>query len=291
MTDAPPLSRQTLYDRVWARPLATAARELGLSASGLGKICDRLLIPYPPRGHWAKVRAGRADPPPPLPPGPPGAEEAIIISADRAPSRRRRTRYSPEARREQLIDAAAELIAAEGLPAATMKAVARKVGVSEAQAHNYFHRRGDLLLALARRELHAMETHRRAELSRGHDRYTRVTLSTVTYLREAAQRGVLIQMLTQSAEVREGLKAERQVRRRWDTRRVAADLEQQYGLPPDLAYGSTAVLTALTRRAGRLLAAGKLSLESVERLTLAMVTAGNRALARAYRPPPGEEAT
>ncbi|WP_304168584.1 TetR/AcrR family transcriptional regulator [Phenylobacterium aquaticum] len=286
MTTTPPLTRLRLYELVWARPLAATARDLGLSGSGLSKICDRLLVPYPPRGHWAKVRAGRPSPAPPLPPGPAGVGELITISADRAPSRRQRTRFSPEARREQLIDAAAALISAEGLPAASMKAVARKLGISEAQAHNYFHRRADLLLALARRELHAMETHRRAELSRGHDRYTRVTLSTVTYLREVAERGVLIQMLTQSAEVREGLREERRVTRRWDTRRVAADLEANYSLPPELAFGSTAVLTALTRRAGRLLAGRKLSLEAAERLTLAIVTAGNRELARAYRSAP-----
>ncbi|MBP8248206.1 MAG: TetR family transcriptional regulator [Phenylobacterium sp.] len=282
-----PLTRQRLYDLVWAEPLAATARDLGLSSSGLGKICDRLLIPCPPRGHWARARAGRAEPAPPLPPAPEGAGEVIVITAGRAPSRRRRTRFSTETRREQLIEAAAELIAAEGLPAASMKAVARRLGISEAQAHNYFSKRRDLLLALARRELHAMETHRKAELNRGQDRYTRVMLSTVTYLREVAQRGALIQVLTQSAEVREGLREERRVTRRWDTRRVAEDLNLSYGLPPELAFGATAVLTALTRRAGRLLAGGKLSLESAERLTLAMVTAGNRELARAYRPKPG----
>lgn len=286
MPAAAPLTRRRLYDLVWRSPLAAAARDLGLSSSGLSKICDRLLIPYPPRGHWARVRAGRGSPPPPLPPAPEGAGELIEVSGVRAPSRRPRTRFSTEARREQLIEAAAELIAAEGLPAVSMKAVARKLGISEAQAHNYFPGRRDLLLALARRELHAMETHRRAELSRGQDRYTRVTLSTVTYLREVAERGALIQVLTQSAEVREGLRDERRVTRRWDTRRVAADLEASYGLPPDLAFGATAVLTALTRRAGRLLAGRKLSLESAERLTLAIVTAGNRELARAYRPAP-----
>lgn len=283
MSDAPPLTREALHAAVWARPLAETAQALGLSRSGLGKICDRLLVPCPPRGYWARRRAGRAEPPPPLPPAPEGAVAVIDISDQPAPSRRKRTRFSPQARRDQLVEGAARLIAAEGLSAVTMKAVARAAGISEAQAHNHFPRRRDLLVALARRELHAMETHRRAELARGHDRYTRVTLSTVTYLREVAERGVLIQVLTQSPEVREGLRAERGVTRSWDRRRVAADLETQYGLPPELAFGATAVLTTLTRRAGRLLADGRLTLASAERLTLAMVSAGNRALARAYR--------
>jgi hypothetical protein len=40
-------------------------------------------------------------------------------------------------------------------------------------------------------------------------------------------------------------------------------------------------------RAGRLVAGGRLSLASAERITLAMVEAGNRGLVRAYRPSGG----
>jgi AcrR family transcriptional regulator len=288
--DAPAeLTRLQLYELIWSRPLSVIARELGISGNGLSKICDRLLIPYPPRGYWAKAQAGRAPDAPPLPPAPDASDDCIVISGAPARSRRQRTRFSAEARREQLVEAAAELISAEGLSGASMKAVARRVGISEAQAHNHFPRRQDLLLALARRELHAMDAHRRAELSRGHDRYTRVTLSTVTYLREVAERGALIQVLLSSAEVREGLRAERQVTRRWDTNRVSEELTSRYGIPKDLARAHTIVLTSLSLRAGRLLAAKKLSLDAAERLTIALITAGNRELVGAYRAVPGAE--
>lgn len=284
------LTRLQLYDLVWSRPLNVVAKELGISGNGLSKICDRLLIPYPPRGHWAKANAGRAPGAPPLPPAPNASDDSIVISGAPARSRRQRTRFSAEARREQLVEAAAELIASEGLSGASMKSVARRVGISEAQAHNHFPRRQDLLLALARRELHAMDTHRRAELSRGHDRYTRVTLSTVTYLREVAERGALIQVLLSSAEVRDGLRAERQVTRGWDTNRVSEELTTRYRIPKDLARAHTIVLTSLSLRAGRLLAAKKLSLAAAERLTIALITSGNRDLVRAYRPTGDAEA-
>ncbi len=39
--------------------MSNIAVGLGLSANGLAKICDRLLIPYPTRGYWAKVYAGK----------------------------------------------------------------------------------------------------------------------------------------------------------------------------------------------------------------------------------------
>lgn len=277
------LTRRRLYDLVWTRPISVLAGELGISASGLSKICDRMLVPCPPRGHWAKARSGQSPERPPLPPAPKGAPDRIVISGERAPSRRRRTRLPPDERRQQLIDAAAALIAAEGLPALTMKAVARQVGVSEAQAHNHFPQARDLLLALARRELAAMEENRVAELSRGADRLERVTLSTVTYLREVAERGALIQVLTNSNEVRDALRQERNRTRRTGATRVADDLAETYGVAPALAYGATVILTALTRRAGRLVAERKLPLDAAERLTMTLVTAGNRELARGGR--------
>lgn len=33
--------------------------ELGITGNGLSKICDRLKVPYPPRGYWAKKEAGK----------------------------------------------------------------------------------------------------------------------------------------------------------------------------------------------------------------------------------------
>jgi AcrR family transcriptional regulator len=281
------LTRKQLYDRVWSAPMTRVAAELGLTGGGLAKVCDRLLIPYPPRGHWARAKGGQSAERPPLPAAPEGAEEPVLVAGERSGSRRRQTRAPAEARRAQLIDAAAEIIVAEGLPAATLKAAARRVGLSEAQAHNHFPRRADLLLALARRELQAMEARRHAELDHGRDRQERVRLSTLAYLREVAQRGALIQVLTNSTEVREGLRAEREQTRRSESRRVSTGLEAAYGLPPDLASGATRVLTAMALRAGRLVAGGRLSLASAEHITLAMVEAGNRGLVRAYRPSRG----
>ena len=278
------LTRQQLYDRVWAAPMSQVAAEFGLSGGGLAKICDRLLIPYPPRGHWARAKAGRAAERPPLPASAEPADALVLTAGERSRTRRRQTRAPAPVRRAQLLDAAAEIIVAEGLPATTLKAAARRVGLSEAQAHNHFPRRADLLVALARRELEAMETRRRAELDQGRDRQDRVRRSTLAYLREVAQRGALIQMLTASAEVREGLRAEREATRASESRRVSEGLEAAYGLPAELAVGATRVLTAVTLRAGRLVASRRLSLEAAEPLTLAMVEAGNRALVRAYRP-------
>jgi hypothetical protein len=55
----PTLTRQELYDLVWATPMAKLAESFGLSDVGLAKICDRHRVPTPPRGYWAKKNAGK----------------------------------------------------------------------------------------------------------------------------------------------------------------------------------------------------------------------------------------
>jgi hypothetical protein len=53
------LSRQELYDRVWAAPIQKLSSEFGLSDVGLAKLCRRYNIPVPPRAYWAKKQAGK----------------------------------------------------------------------------------------------------------------------------------------------------------------------------------------------------------------------------------------
>ena len=279
-TSAPPrLTREALYDQVWTTPLSTLALRWGISRSGLAKICDRLMVPYPGRGYWNAQKAER----PPLPPAPAGVDAEVDLSARAGRARRDRTRLSPEARQDQLMAAAATIITAEGLHAATMKRVARETGLSEAQAHNLFPRRADLLIALARRELTAMNDERQAEIERGQDNLTRVTLSTLAYLRQVEERGALIQRLLNSPEVRAGLRAEREAQSGYSRRRMTERLTTRYGVEADLARGATVVLTAVCLRSGRLLAEKKIPLSVAERLSLAIVTGGNREIVREGR--------
>jgi hypothetical protein len=52
------LDRRALYERVWAEPVDSLAATWGLSGRGLAKVCQRMGVPVPPRGYWAKVQSG-----------------------------------------------------------------------------------------------------------------------------------------------------------------------------------------------------------------------------------------
>ena len=51
------LKREDLYQQVWQKPMSQLARQYGLSDRGLAKICDRMQIPVPGRGYWARYTA------------------------------------------------------------------------------------------------------------------------------------------------------------------------------------------------------------------------------------------
>ena len=53
------LSREDLYELVWSKPMRELAKDFGISDVTLAKRCQRLAIPVPGRGYWARVDAGQ----------------------------------------------------------------------------------------------------------------------------------------------------------------------------------------------------------------------------------------
>ena len=278
------LTRAELFARVWREPLTAVAADLGVSANGLAKICDRTGIPYPTRGHWAKARAGRAPAPEPLPGPPPGVGETVRIAPGQSIARRPRVRLSPEARREQLLDIAAALVVAEGLAALTIKRIAREAGVTPPRAYHFFPTVDDLLVALARRELAAVRAAQQQRIDTAERPAERLRLSTVSYLTQVAERGVLLQTLQTAPAVRRGLRREQRALRAGNTEVVAERFTRSHGVPDDVARAATMVLTSAVLRTGRMLARGRLDLELAQALASEIVETGNRRLAARFRP-------
>lgn len=61
------ITRQALYDAVWAQPMSRLAPTYGVTGTGLKKVCDRHDIPTPDRGYWAKLANNKPVRRPPLP--------------------------------------------------------------------------------------------------------------------------------------------------------------------------------------------------------------------------------
>lgn len=75
----PELTRQALYELVWAEPVRTVAASFGISDVGLKKHCLSAEVPVPDRGYWAKLKAGKPVIRARLPPRSPGKADMIHI--------------------------------------------------------------------------------------------------------------------------------------------------------------------------------------------------------------------
>ncbi len=53
------ITRKELFELVWSEPVSRAAERFRLSGTWLRKLCLEEDVPLPPRGHWARVRAGQ----------------------------------------------------------------------------------------------------------------------------------------------------------------------------------------------------------------------------------------
>lgn len=67
-----PVTREQLYETVWAEPMLRIAERFGVSSSYMSRVCTELQVPRPPRGYWAQLEVGRAPERPVLPPVRPG---------------------------------------------------------------------------------------------------------------------------------------------------------------------------------------------------------------------------
>lgn len=86
------LSREELYNLVWAKPMTEVAKDFQISDRAMAKVCARNQVPVPPRGYWAKKNAGITVPKSPLPGfvvKPPKKIEVKAEPAKQAPEKRK----------------------------------------------------------------------------------------------------------------------------------------------------------------------------------------------------------
>ncbi|PLW68148.1 hypothetical protein [Pseudohalioglobus lutimaris] len=61
------IKRKELYDLVWSKPITKIAKDYKVSDSAIIKICKKMEIPRPGKGHWTRVECGKNVKKTPLP--------------------------------------------------------------------------------------------------------------------------------------------------------------------------------------------------------------------------------
>jgi AcrR family transcriptional regulator len=118
-----------------------------------------------------------------------------------------RRRLTPEARREEILDEAARVVLEEGVSAVSMERLGREAGVSKALVYAYYPNRTDLLSALLLREYQHFQAHSRRLLAEVEGFEAVVRTTTAAWLDHIAERGPLINRLTNEPEIARAIQA------------------------------------------------------------------------------------
>jgi AcrR family transcriptional regulator len=197
---------------------------------------------------------------------------------------RKRTRLTPEVRREQILDEAAHLILAEGLYAVSMERLARDVGISKGLVYNYFPTRDALLTALLNREQAELRDRGMASALQAESFDDLIRQTTRLYLEQTRDRGALIAALLSDPSVALLMEAENRADRERTVRYFVRAARREYGLPLPIAITGIEMVSVVTDRAGRLVADGQLDVETATGMCVALITGGLEGLRRTLGP-------
>lgn len=184
---------------------------------------------------------------------------------------RKRTRLSPEARREQILDEAARLVLDEGLQAVSMERLARDVGISKGLVYNYFPTRDALLAELLRREQAELRDRGMAEALAASSFADMIRQTTRLYLEQTRDRGALIASLLSDPSVARLMEDDNRADRERNFRYCVQATRREYDLPLPLAIAVVDMLMAITGRAGRLVSEGQMDVGPATEICLDLI--------------------
>ena len=190
-----------------------------------------------------------------------------------------RTRLTPAARRDQILDVAARVIVQEGLQAATMERLARAAQVSKALVYTYFATRDVLLGALLQREQAELGDRGMAAALRAETFPDLIAQTTRHYLEHVRDRGPLIAALLADPSTAALMEAESRINRDQTIRYLVRATRRAYGLPLAQAIAAVDMLMGATGRAGNRVADGELEIEDAVDLCVQIALGGLERLA------------
>ncbi|MEM1404108.1 MAG: helix-turn-helix domain-containing protein [Pseudomonadota bacterium] len=182
----------------------------------------------------------------------------------------KKRRYSPEKRREMILDSAAELVAQNGTTDLSLDTIAQRAGVSKTLMYRYFRNLLELLRELLEREYRYLRGKQlaAAESARTYEDLVRgVTRAYLIYIED---RGLIVERLQtypSMSEYHNPTDFDREPSVAYFSI-VTAEL---YDLPMDIATALTEISFGLPASAGEYLIRSGASRQSVEDLTVAMI--------------------
>lgn len=193
----------------------------------------------------------------------------------RSASPGRRVRMTRDARREQLLDAAARVVVEEGSDGLTMESVALAAGASKTLGYAYFENIADVVLSLYTREAGILAVAVQEAIDGAEAFEDRLRGAARAYLQQMVDKGPLLVALAGGLQAGQfGLRGQRPFDEVLAV--IAGLLDEEYGLGPERAHTFSRMLGAVATVHADLLWAGAEALDEAEDELVAFLLGGIR---------------
>lgn len=200
---------------------------------------------------------------------------------------RRGRRLAPEARRETLLQVAAELVLEQGFLPVGVQHLADAAKVSKALVYRYFPEPHDLYNALVERGVDELMAAGLEEAGRRPELAEAAGAAAELYFRQVARAGPLIHIILRDRFMTGRLSAPAAAVRNRVARRLARDLRREFRLPLRECVACVSLGLTLPEECGRLVYQGELDIERgaevCRELVLGVLDAARRRGAEARR--------
>ena len=192
---------------------------------------------------------------------------------------RARTRLSPEARQDQLLDTTRDMVIESGLQAFTMEGLAHAAGVSAPLVYNYFPNRPVLLQSLLRREYQRFAKELLAA-TKDTKNFADIVRISVTANFDHQAPGKILSLLLSQPEIAEAIKTERDQHNRQNARFLVQAAAQHYALDSKQARLAISMSSGASIAAAELAEKTKLDREETIQLAVNYILAGIERIAQ-----------
>lgn len=193
-----------------------------------------------------------------------------------------RKRLAPEARQSDILDHAAEIVAAQGVAAVTMEQVAKSAGVSKSLVYVYFPSTTELLQTLLQRELKRLRRQQQAAAEAARTFGEMVRGVTHVYLTYIEERGLIIHRLQSEPSVAQGTGNPTDFQNDAAVIYIAEVLHDTFDIPMEVAIPASAISFGLPIAAGDFLATKDVDPKVIEDLTVTMLVGCCEAVKKDY---------
>ncbi len=184
-----------------------------------------------------------------------------------------RTRLSPEARKNQLLDVSKQMILTDGLHGFSMEALARTAGVSSPLVYNYFDSRLDTLQTLLQREYNNYGT-RLAEAVRNAANFEELVRLNIESNFEHYAPGNIIPILQSQPEIVSAIKKDLERNSRNVAKFLVQETVETYNLKPRQAELLVSMSSGASIAAAEYSSSGRMNRKQAINAALRYILAG-----------------